>query len=957
MSEEESRVAKSTEVNREPSAKPFFHFPIDYRWIELGIAIAFPVLFFLLAPPLSKSGLWDPYELNVADLSRRIALNLYQAGSLALDGADNTLPHLNDLGRPQLPFSSVALGFKLFGLHEWAGRLPLALWGIVGALATFAFTSKLFDRRTGVFSVIALCTMPVYLVNSRMMLGDICVMAALALSFGGLSVATFDRSSDGPTPLRARLPWLAMGVVGLVVGFESRGGLLGIGVPLLAVGLAWLVARFGASSATSDRVGDVVGIGALVGGLFVAAMAVHAVAGPESKDLNLWVGAMFHTPSKYPTYDYMIGAIGHALAPWSAFVPFAFGRMLLGSSSRTGYEGERESLGRAAVLIGAAVAMIAHGFLAARTEPIAFSGAVLCAVACGIAIRDYDGGARPSIAVGIGTVVLAALFHHDFHEMPEKAYQAFGIVGATFPESFKASALNLWWCVLGGFAAIAFYSWVERESERTPFDPKNYANLLRGLRDAYDGVLAFVYFIAVAGASIVGLIFFVGMRSHASWLPQVSASIRDTMLNLWWMVAFAPLGCVFGALFASDIWLWAFGGSEPWSFASLSRGFQPFEDLANRLRGGLDRGDRSAEATNSQGSDGAIDSFEWWVGLLVVAPLLVLAIPAVAWVAWRELGYSPPIATLMAIPCGIAFFVFVGALGDALRQRAVGLVSGAAVVGFVLCFFYYPALANQLSPKEVFESYRRFCPQAPLGLLGVGGRTSAYYAGGQPQTLTDTAAALSWLSAAEGGERRCLAMKADELPKLNQLWRERSPEPRGNLPVLDARSSQIVLAASALEPKERNSNPLGDIILSRMPHPQRALHVNLEDKLEILGIDLLDERGRLVDAVSAGRSYRFKTYYRVLAAVGAEWEGFIHIDGYHRRHNGDHKITNGKYPMSMWLPGDIILDDHEFKLEPNFSPGNYQIYFGLFTGETRMKIKSGPNDGDNRIDAGPLRVQ
>jgi hypothetical protein len=109
--------------------------------------------------------------------------------------------------------------------------------------------------------------------------------------------------------------------------------------------------------------------------------------------------------------------------------------------------------------------------------------------------------------------------------------------------------------------------------------------------------------------------------------------------------------------------------------------------------------------------------------------------------------------------------------------------------------------------------------------------------------------------------------------------------------------------------------------------------------------------------VSPGRPYRFKTYYKVLAPVGTEWEGFIHIDGYHRRHNGDHKITNSKYPMALWLPGDIILDDHEFKLEPNFSPGNYAIYFGLFTGDTRLKIKSGPNDGDNRIDAGPLRVQ
>ena len=104
--------------------------------LSLLAAIAVPTLLFLVFPPLSKSGLWDPYELNVADLSRRIALNLYHADSLSLTGADNSLPHLNDLGRPQLPFSSIALGFKLFGLQEWAGRLPLALWGVLGVVAT-----------------------------------------------------------------------------------------------------------------------------------------------------------------------------------------------------------------------------------------------------------------------------------------------------------------------------------------------------------------------------------------------------------------------------------------------------------------------------------------------------------------------------------------------------------------------------------------------------------------------------------------------------------------------------------------------------------------------------------------------------------------------------------------------------------------------------------------------------
>src|SRR5258708_6294233 len=199
-------------------------------------------------------------------------------------------------------------------------------------------------------------------------------------------------------------------------------------------------------------------------------------------------------------------------------------------------------------------------------------------------------------------------------------------------------------------------------------------------------------------------------------------------------------------------------------------------------------------------------------------------------------------------------------------------------------------------------------------------------------------------------------MKAEELPKLNQLWREHA-EPRANLPVVDARSSQILLAASVLSPDEKNENPLSSIVLTAPPRPQRRLDVNMEDKLEVIGIDLLDDRGRAVEGVNPGRTYHMKTYYKVLAPVTTEWEAFIHIDGYHRRHNGDHKPMNGKYPMSLWLPDDLLVDDHEFKLEPNFTPGTYEIYFGLFVGDTRLKVKSGPSDGDNRINGGVLHVQ
>ncbi len=947
------------------------------KWGPLALAAALPFAFFFILPPLTKSGLWDPYELNVADLARRLALNLFGAANLSLDGADNSMPHLNDLGRPELSFDSIALGFKMFGLHEWGGRAPLAIWGVAGVLATYAFVSRLIDKRAGLFTAAVLTTTPLYFVQARTMLGDVVTMASLAMAFGGLAVAVFDRDEKGPTSIVARAPWLAMGLLGLFTGYMSRGGLLGVAGPALSVAAAWGVTRAASADRDRDPLGMIVALVAGAVGAFALARALGVFAQDKVADLSPWLGAMVKQQSKYPTYEYYIGHIAHSCAPWSAFVPFALGRLFIAPIGRSGVIARRETDARVAVLVGAAIMFVIHGWLAARTDLIPFEGVALLAAACGIAIRDFERGAHPSAAVGVGTMVLLALCHHDFHELPEKAYQAFGVVGPAFPESFKPHALVLWTVVLIGFAGIGLIVWTERDSKRTPFDPREYLKILQALRDAWDGLLALGFFALVAGFSLGALAIWIGVKTHGAWLPTLSLQVRDALLNAWWVTAFVPLGAIFGIFFACDVMLWTFGRANPFTSASWTRGFEPFENLYAQLRGDTKtvaaappvfvektaEGDaspyREAAGELTTGTSTQTNPLDArLVALFVILPFMVLALPAGAMAVLVDHGTKPFVAASIAIPSGVALFLGLGVIGDFLKGRRAAFIPVVGVlVGLVLCFAYYPALANQLSPKEVFESYQKVhTGSEPLALFGVGGRTAAYYAGGQPPQLHDTQGAYQWLMGGEPGTRRYMAMKSEELPKLNMMYREHA-DPRINLPVLDARSSQILLVASKLESGEKDESPLDKIVLASEPHPQHKLDVNMEDKLQVLGFDTADEKGNLVVSVVPGRAYRMRTYYRVLSPVTTEWEAFIHIDGYRRRHNGDHKPMDGKYPFALWLTGDLIVDDYEFKLEPNFSPGNYTVYFGLFVGDTRMKVKSGPSDGDNRINGGSLRVQ
>jgi 4-amino-4-deoxy-L-arabinose transferase-like glycosyltransferase len=809
------------------------------------IVLAIAVLFLLV--PIAGSGLWDPFEFNVAELARRIAVNVYGAGGLALEAADNSMPKLGDLGRGELAFDSIALGFRLFGLHEWAGRLPLALWGVAGVLSLYWLLARLVDRRAGLYAAVVLSTMPLYFMQSRTMLGDIVPMAALSMAFAGLGIAVF----DGPgVPLPRKLAW-GLALAGLVAGFLSRGALIGVAIPALGVGLAW-AALWASSQRKAELPGDVAGAACLVVGLAAAWAGASALFRTNPGDYSMWLGAAIAVQGKFPTFDLVIHYLGHSLFPWSAFIPFAVGRLFRSPPlGERGEEGEaRATALRLLVLVGSAVAFGAYSMMAPRVGYLAFGAPALLAAMAAVSIRDFERGAPASRALGIGVAVLTALFLRDYAMFPEKGLSAFAVNNPTFPDSFKDRAATLILGCSAIFVLVVFFAWLE-ERNRPWFRREDYLAWPRALATAWGGNL--LLGLAVLEGVLILLAINTYLAMHvlqSKWIVPLGLQIRVAMLNAFWV---APV-LVFAVVWA----------------AMLTR-----------------------------------DAFRWF---------------------FDKTGVSRGMATAGA-----------------------GLVAGG-----LLSFVYYPALASQLSPKEVFESYHRLHSQGePLALLGIGGKTVTYYSSTEARPLNDVNSAFAWLTAST--ERRWLAVRNEDLGKLNSLFRGR-PGAKQNLPVLDARSSQNMLVSNLLRDGERNQSPYQSFVLDGEPNVTHRVDVNLQDQLLSLGWDVTDGSGKPVEYVVPARKYHFRLFYKVLAPISGEWETFIHIDGFHRRFNGDHKTLNGKYPMSLWQPGDIVVDDYEFSLEPNFTAGAYNVYYGLYTGDTRLKVKTGRHD-DNRIEGGTIRVQ
>jgi len=143
------------------------------------------------------------------------------------------------------------------------------------------------------------------------------------------------------------------------------------------------------------------------------------------------------------------------------------------------------------------------------------------------------------------------------------------------------------------------------------------------------------------------------------------------------------------------------------------------------------------------------------------------------------------------VPAGVAAFLVIGFVGDLLRgSRAAFFPLSAPCAACALLLVLPGAREPALAQRGVRELPAHPRDGEPLALFGVGGRTSAYYAGGEPKTFNDAAKRLRVAHRRPRQRRRFLVMKTDELAKLNQMYREKS-NPRENLPVLDGRSSQI----------------------------------------------------------------------------------------------------------------------------------------------------------------------
>jgi 4-amino-4-deoxy-L-arabinose transferase-like glycosyltransferase len=178
------------------------------------LVVALAALIFLSAI-ISPPSLMDDVDAAQAQMAR----NMLKTGdwvTLHLDG----IPYME---KAPLKYWMTAISYRIFGIHDWAARLPIALSAILLCWLMVRIGTWAFSRRVGVYAGLVLATSVGVFLFTRVMIPDIILTLSIAFSMWA-----FLRALDEGEP-RPRL-WAWLMAASLAAGVLLK-GLIGLVFP------------------------------------------------------------------------------------------------------------------------------------------------------------------------------------------------------------------------------------------------------------------------------------------------------------------------------------------------------------------------------------------------------------------------------------------------------------------------------------------------------------------------------------------------------------------------------------------------------------------------------------------------------------------------------------------------------------------------------------------------------
>src|SRR5258707_92501 len=178
------------------------------------------------------SGIFTPPLLDDADTVHA------EAAREMLVGHDWVTLHINQgfryLEKAPLMYWTVASSFKLFGVHDWSARLPIALGVLALLLIVYRLGRRFYGEEGGLYAALALATGFGPFIFTRILIPDMAVGLWMALGFD-----FFLTTLEQERPSRI----LCWGIAATMALNVLTKGLIGLVFPLATIFLVLLLTR------------------------------------------------------------------------------------------------------------------------------------------------------------------------------------------------------------------------------------------------------------------------------------------------------------------------------------------------------------------------------------------------------------------------------------------------------------------------------------------------------------------------------------------------------------------------------------------------------------------------------------------------------------------------------------------------------------------------------------------
>jgi 4-amino-4-deoxy-L-arabinose transferase-like glycosyltransferase len=180
----------------------------------------------LYLPSLGRPALWEPDEGRYAEIAREMVVS----GDYVTPRDDFELY----FEKPPLVYWANAASIKIFGVNEFAVRLPAALFSIGQVVVTAALVEGMFGGLPGFFAALVLALTPLFYGFAKFATLD----PAIAFFLTAALAAFYIAARDGPFSRRTARNWMLLSAAMLALGTLAKGP-----IALLlggAIALAWL---------------------------------------------------------------------------------------------------------------------------------------------------------------------------------------------------------------------------------------------------------------------------------------------------------------------------------------------------------------------------------------------------------------------------------------------------------------------------------------------------------------------------------------------------------------------------------------------------------------------------------------------------------------------------------------------------------------------------------------------